>query len=179
MRGFRYGRALAVLVFLAGPRLAAADEDTGAFTGNYIPSEQWTEGAITLPPWPRQDRLLEVPLGLANFPFTVYLDPDTLETGDDGVLRYALVLESRSGVWNASYEGMLCYKGEYRRYAYGSGGDWQLLAGQPWQRVVDDGRNSYRYLLYRDYLCRVAGADPDTGEILRRIRNGRSSYPDD
>jgi hypothetical protein len=127
-----------------------------------------------------EDRLQPLYIDSASFPFTVYVDPETISVGDDGVVRYVLVIVSSSGAWNTSYEGILCRKGEYRRYAYGSGGQWQELPATPWRQVVEDGRDSYRYAVYEDYMCNFAGADLNVRDILARIRNRPGqTYRDD
>lgn len=171
-------RMLAV-VLVCLPAGATAFEDDGWSNDHYIPSEQWKESAVDIPRWPEQDDLLEVSIGRAGFPFRVYTDPESLTIGADGVVRYVLVIVSSSGAWNTSFEGILCKKGEYRRYAYGSGRQWHRLAGSPWQRIFEGGRDVYRYILYRDYLCDAAGANPGVSDILRRIRYNRGSFLDD
>lgn len=171
-------RMLAV-VLVCLPAVAPADEDTGWSSNHYIPPEQWNESAVDVPRWPEQDDLIEVSVDRAGFPFRVYTDPESLTIGDDGVVRYVLVIVSSSGAWNASFEGILCKKGEYRRYAYGSGGQWHRLAGSPWQRIFKGGRDAYRHTLYRDYLCDAVRSNPDVPEIIRRIRYKRGSLLDD
>ena len=167
------------VVLVCLPAVAPADEDYGWSNDHYIPPEQWKESTVDIPRWPEQDDLLEVSAGRAGFPFRVYIDPESLTIGDDGVVRYALVIVSSSGAWNTSFEGILCNKAEYRRYAYGSGRQWHQLDGSPWRRVIEDGRDGYRYTLYEDYLCDMGGPNPDVSEILRRIRYKRDSYPYD
>ena len=167
-----------ILVCLSA--IASADEDEGWSSGrHYIPAEEWKESAVTLPRWPEQDDLLEVSVDRADFPFRVYIDPESLSIGDEGVVRYALVIISSSGAWNATFEGMQCGEGEYRRYAYGSGRQWQQVSGSPWRRIMDGGMDGYRYTLYRDYMCDNAGSNPQVHEILRSIRYNRDSSLDD
>jgi hypothetical protein len=167
------------VVLVCLPAIAAADEDAGWSNDHYIPPEKWKESTVEIPRWPEQDDLLEVSAGRSGFPFRVYTDPESLTIGDDGVVRYVLVIVSSSGAWNTSFEGILCDKGEYRRYAYGSGQQWHQLAGSTWQRIIKDGKDGYRYALYQDYLCNAEGHNPDVSDILRRIRYDRGSILDD
>jgi len=160
------------------PAISPAEEGAGWFD-NYIPPEKWKESAVTVPPWPEQDDLLEIPMDRTDYPFRGYVDSKSLSIGADGVVRYALVIVSSSGTWNASYEGMRCGKEEYRRYAYGTGRQWQQVVGSAWQRILDGGTGRYRKTLYQDYLCNVAGANPDVREIVDRIRYQRGSFQDD
>lgn len=167
-------------VFLAClPAASAGDEDTGWTTDNYVPQEAWEEGQVTIPPWPEKQNLLEVEVDRGGFPFRVFIDSQSLEVGDDGVVRYSLVIISTSGARNASFEGVLCNKREYRRYAYGSADRWHRLAGSQWQRITRGGSDGYRYVLYRHYLCNTAGLNPRVEGILQRIRYPRDVYLDD
>ncbi|MFV1973494.1 MAG: CNP1-like family protein [Thiohalobacterales bacterium] len=166
-----------VLVCLTA--VAFADEDTGWSNNNYVPPREWKESTVDLPRWPEQDDLLEVSIGRGGDPFHYYIDPESISISDDRVVHYVLVIISSAGAWNTSFEGILCSKGEYRRYAYGSGRQWTPLAGSGWQRIIDDGKYSYRDTLYQDYLCDPGGPNPDVSGILRRIRYQRDSFPGD
>ena len=131
---------------------------------------------MELPAWPAGEKLLEVRVDKAMFPFDVYLDPDSLSVGSDHVVRYTLVVVSSSGARNVSFEGIRCNTGEYRRYAYGSGGEWLQTNDTAWKRVLDAGMDGYRNILYRDHMCDPTGYDLQVSEILQRIRYSRGSY---
>jgi hypothetical protein len=93
------------VVLVCQPAVAPADDDDAGWSSDhYVPREQWKESAVEIPRWPEQDDLLEVSMGRAGFPFRVYTDPESLTIGDDGVVRYVLVIVSSSGAWNASFE---------------------------------------------------------------------------
>jgi hypothetical protein len=128
------------------------------------------------PVWPAENKLLEVRVDKAMFPFDVYLDPESLSVGPDHVVRYTLVVVSSSGARNVSFEGIRCDTGEYRRYAYGSGRKWLQMQHSPWQKILDAGRDGYRHVLYRDYMCDPVGYDLEVHEILERVRYSRGSY---
>ena len=163
------------VILVCLPAGVPADEETG-WSHNYVPAEKWKESTVEIPRWPEEDELLEVPIGRAGDPFRYYIDPESLTVSDDRVVRYVLVIISSSGAWNTSFEGILCSKGEYRRYAYGSGGQWHELGESAWRRIVEDGGNDYRDRLYQNYLCNIGGIHPGVREILQRIRYQRDSY---
>lgn len=166
-------------VFLAClPTVSASDDDTGWST-NFIPREAWKEGGVTIPPWPVKQNLLEVAVDRANFPFRVFIDQPSLSIGDDGVVRYTLAIISTSGAQNTFFEGILCNKREYRRYAYGSGDRWHKLADSGWQRITRGGSDGYRYTLYRHYLCDINTINSSVEGILQRIRYPTDDYHDD
>jgi hypothetical protein len=158
-------------VLLAGA--AAAEEEEGWRNDYVTEAPAWKEQEAKLPAWPDPGRLLEVTVNRANFPFRVYIDPDSVSIGDDRVLRYTVVVVSTSGARNISYEGIRCSKRSYRRYAYGAGDEWASLAAEPWRPLLEGGMDGYRYVLYRDYLCDLTNPFQKVEEILRRIRHSR------
>jgi len=158
-----------LLVFFS--RLVSADEESMWRDAPFIEPPAWREETLELPAYPQKDRLLEVPVSLSGYAFRVFIDPNSLSTGGDHVVRYTAVLVSSSDVWNTSYEGLHCGKREYRRYAYGSNGNWFPIEASLWQRVTDAGMDHYRYVLYGNYLCDPVRPDPDVEEILKRIRH--------
>ena len=162
----------AVLPVLAGS-LPREDGPVG-FTPDNLPGDQpWQEQAGELPPYPVQDRLLELDIDTGASPFRYYLDPASLNAGDDRVVRFTSVIVSPSGVWNVTYEGLHCGDRSHRRFAYGSGGQWHLLPETPWQRITGSGTQRYRKVLYEKYMCPTAEAYTDAEHILRRLRAGR------
>jgi hypothetical protein len=167
------GLPILLLALLAGA--AAADEEEG-WRQEYVPeAPAWKEQETELPAWPDAGRQLEVTVNQANFPFRVFIDPESLSIGEDRVLRYTVVVVSASGARNISYEGIRCSKRSYRRYAYGAGDEWVPLAAEPWRPLLEEGMDSYRYVLYRDYLCDPANPYQNTGDVLQRIRYPRGS----
>jgi hypothetical protein len=73
--------------------------------------------------------------------------------GEDGVVRYTVVLVPSSGIWNVSNEGLRCGEKLFRRYAYGIDGDWHPMNNSPWRDVLGSGANRYRRILYERYFC--------------------------
>src|SRR5688572_21235992 len=84
-----------------------------------FPDEKpWAEAEFTLPPYPKPGNLIQfVPALRSSSRF--YIDPDSISTGSDGVVRYTLVVRGAGGAENVSYEGMRCKTLEVRPYAYG------------------------------------------------------------
>lgn len=164
-------RVLVVAFAIAGAALlpgfggwAAADDDEDA-------PKRWQELEIQLPPLPKQD-------GLAGFFVSsatnnrFFVDPSAISVGDDGVVRYTLVVESDAGVRNVSYEGMRCETREKRLYAFGRGdGTWSKSRNDRWERVREATNNRHHAALFQDYFCPggviVRNAD-DARAALRR-----------
>ncbi len=80
--------------------------------------EQWKESEISLPPYPRDENLLAVPL-LATDTLKIYIDRASLSRGPDRVARFSLVVESPSGARSVFYDGLRCETREYKTYAIG------------------------------------------------------------
>ncbi|AOY00987.1 CNP1-like family protein [Jeongeupia sp. USM3] len=108
-------------------------------------------------------------------PFTVnyesrrnsfYIAVDSITVSpDDKLVRYAVAVVPKGGVWNVTYEAMDCSSAQYRVYAYGSGdGQWQDL-NRKWQKVVKANYNAYSGELLDDF-CRFN--DPLAQDDIRK-----------
>ena len=170
-----FGSCLLILIPILCHGASIYDEE-GNWSREYVTeAPAWKEQQAELPAWPDPGRLLEVTVNRANFPFRVYLDPESLSIGEDRVLRYTVVVVSASGARNISFEGIRCGQRSYRRYAYGAGAAWVPLSDEPWRPLLEDGMDSYRYVLYRDYLCDLTNPFQKVEDVLRRIRYSRGA----
>jgi hypothetical protein len=147
--------SVAVLCCIPASTLASDEEDLG-WQQDYIekpvsPPEQ--ELDVALPDYPEKKNLLDLKIATDGMQYTVYLDKPSLVKGDDGVVRYTVILVPPSGVWNVSYEGLRCGEKQYRRFAYGIDGHWQPLNTSPWRNVLGGNANRYRSILYQQYFC--------------------------
>lgn len=140
------------------------------------PGAKWQEGDVSLPDWPQERNLIEIPLDQSDERFTYFLDQASLATGSDGVVRYTLIAESRTGVRNLTFEGIRCTpKGAFRIYAFGQNQAFQVAhAGDDWQAIGTTRTAPARHELWRHYLCvpRLFKPRPHTDQ-LRMLRSGR------
>ena len=177
-------RYLAVLIGLSvlfGGRFAwALEEDV--YGEEALPAfkekKKKPEQAIVLPPYPSADRLITVDLLLRDFPFTLLIDPASLEVDDEGVIRYTAILRSESGAENVVYEGVRCARKQYRRYAYGAQERFHRVGNSKWQYVRGVSQDRYRAALIDGYFCPLPTGDRET-QILRKLRGrnpGRDAY---
>ena len=164
-------RVLCLLAVI--PSVASAyDEESTSGAPKYIDnSVPWQEQESGLPVYPERAHLLEVDAGTDGLQYTVYLDKRSIAIGDDRVVRYTVVLESSTGVWNVSYEGLHCGERKYRRYAYGFDGAWQPLPDSQWSPVRGNGANAYRRVFYERYICDPTDAPGSVAEILNKFRD--------
>jgi hypothetical protein len=129
-------------------------EDAGGLQQNYVEkADVWEEQDVTLPAYPEKKNLMDLGIGTDAMQYTVYLDKPSLVRGEDGVVRYTVVLVPSSGIWNVSNEGLRCGEKLFRRYAYGIDGDWHPMNNSPWRDVLGSGANRYRRILYDRYFC--------------------------
>ena len=115
-------------------------------------SSPWQEDELLLPAYPEEQNLLVLDIAEPKRRFTYMIDSLSLRVGNDGVIRYTLVIESNRGVRNISFEGIRCEEKEYKIYAYGSRkGELKTVRKSKWQRIKL--RPQYRKELYTTHLC--------------------------
>jgi hypothetical protein len=112
----------------------------------------WEESEAQLPAFPSADRLIRFPVTPSNFEF--FIDSASLTVGNDGVVRFALLARSASGVENVTFEGMRCYTGERRTYAFGqSNKSWSKVRASTWRPIGVADRSPQFGTLWNDYFC--------------------------
>jgi hypothetical protein len=166
---FFVSKTLSVIMLCCIPAVAAAldEDDAGGWQQDHVEKpDTWQESDAALPHYPEENNLLDLKIGTDGLQFTVYLDKPSLVVGDDGVVRYTVVLVPPSGVWNVSFEGLHCGEKLYRRYAYGVDGQWQVLKDSPWRAVQGSGANRYRRILYENYFCNPMRPYQSPGEMI-------------
>jgi hypothetical protein len=166
---------IACLAVLTPVSASAYDEWTG---GPRIDAEPdpWKEQAVGLPAYPDGKHYLTVPVQIPGSNLEMFIDEPSLSVGEDGVVRYVMLLRSPSGGENLFYEGIRCMSRQWITYAYGSSaGEWSPLAERGWSPIRDLGVERYRDRLYRYYLCDPAAGIPRREEMLRRMRYGQTN----
>lgn len=133
----------------------------------------WSEGRLSLPPYPREEDLVEFDVDRPQSRFRYFVDGKHLETGEDGVIRFSLVITADSGAWNVSFEGIRCGVRQYKTYAYGSGrGEFKPLKQPKWQKLKRSGPDQHLRDLRGYYLCDENSHTPfSKKEMLHRLGN--------
>lgn len=101
---------------LAGPAAGQkfyGDKKYGEF---YEEEKIWVEQEAKLPDFPKTHNLIEFDAGAATRN-RHYVDGSTLSVGEDGVVRYAVVVRTSGGATNVNYEGIRCSAKERKLYA--------------------------------------------------------------
>ena len=152
LRGLLWCCILLPVVTAAQPR-RDQDEEEGE-------KKSWTELEIKLPPLPKPENLLQFEPSAASGN-RYYIDATSILIGDDGAVRYTLVIRSPSGVDNISYEGIRCDTVEQKYYAFGRrDGTWSPSRSSVWRLIEYKELNRQHGVLYSSYFC------PDGSPIL-------------
>jgi len=121
----------------------------------WIEEQAWQEAEVKLPPYPKDEALVEFQVDRPNDRFRYFLDRDAISVdGGDGVVRYTVVMESDRGARNLAHEGIRCETLEYKIYAYGGkDGQFQPVRHPQWKAIRADSYNRFRRDLYDFYFC--------------------------
>jgi hypothetical protein len=133
----------------------------------------WVEIQAQLPPYPKPENLVQFDAGPASTNLH-YVDAPSLTVGEDGVIRFSLVIKSPSGAMNVSYEGIRCQTAEKRTYAYGRNNNtWLQARASRWVDLENIAQNYAERALYRYFFCPL-GEDmvKDADEAIRALKAG-------
>lgn len=127
--------------------------------GEYYEEEKkWVELEAKFPDYPKAQNLIEFDVGAATSN-RYYVDGSTLSVGEDGVVRYVVVVRTSGGATNVNFEGIRCRAKERKSYAFGrSDSTWGKSRTQEWQPIRP---GSYQAMLFKEYFC------PKNGVILK------------
>ena len=168
-------RVLLLKVFCISWLLGAMQPVFADFEEDYE-AKQWQEVAVQLPPAPQKESLIPFFVSAAT-ENKFFIDGPSLSVGEDGVVRYILVVQTVGGARNVSYEGMRCLTRERRIYASGRlDGGWSKSRNNEWVRIQDAVANRQNAALFLDYFCPGGVIVRNATEARDALRKG--SHPD-
>lgn len=139
---------------------------------NDYEEKAWAEIEVQLPVFPEKANLIPFRVGSRD-DTQFMIDGNSLSVGNDGVLRYTLVVVSSSGAQNISYEGMRCTTAERRSYAFGqSDRTWSKARGNQWVKI-QGGSNNHHVELYTNYFCAIGASIMSAEDARRALRFGK------
>ena len=149
---------------------------------NDRPVEQFKEDEIKLPAFPDSANLVQFEASPASA-HRFYIDSKALSVGADGIVRYTLLMKTRGGATNVSYEGMSCDPAQVKVYATGSaGGKWIRARNPRWMKIERRSFDIHHIVLFTDFFCALKtdkSPDARVEEALELLRNGpRETYRD-
>lgn len=175
-------RTLCTSLMLLGCATVMADSILTDSDRNDIywqPEAPFKEETIPLPETIDLEDLQQFQVGANDPRFQYYIQRGSLQTGDDSVTRFAVVIRSRTGVVNTSYEGFRCGKRLYKVYAYGSGDKLFVMKEPTWQTIPKDHLTDYRAALYDDLVCNLlTGQSNPPDAIFRAMGDNRTLASD-
>lgn len=133
------------------------------------PEDDEPEKPVDLPVYPLEKNLLSVDMDLNLFPYTVFIDETSLTVSEDQVIRYTVVLRSKSGAENIFYEGVRCTQHMMQRVAYGSADRFVRAQNTKWRYIRKSKQDRYIDHLVNEFFCPFPGRDA-RAEILRKLR---------
>ncbi|WP_347248706.1 CNP1-like family protein [Zoogloea sp.] len=135
---------------------------------------EWKEAEVLPPSWPTDGNL--IPLYVSSGTSAqFFVDGRSLTLGNDGVVRFTVVIRAGGGAENVSYEGIRCETAERKLYAIGRGrGEWVSPRNSAWQRISDNTLNRHHAVLFKEFFCLPGSALPTRDEILRSLRGAAS-----
>lgn len=139
----------------------------------------WEELQAQLPPYPKPENLLKFDIG-ANAANNYYLDANSLSVGEDGIVRYTLVIKTSGGATNVSFEGMRCGEHQLRVYAFGHpNSQWSRARDPGWRPIQYRSVNGHHDVLFRDYLCTKTrkSVAVSVKDILATLKGGGPRVP--
>jgi len=100
-----------------------------------------------------------------------------LSIGDDGVVRYILVVKTAGGATNVTFEGIRCDTREQKYYALGQpSGNWTRARNPQWRRIEYQELNRHHGVLFADILCTGNSAErtpaANVSLMVQRLKYG-------
>jgi outer membrane murein-binding lipoprotein Lpp len=162
---------------LAGCSSQPSNKNDGVFTYLLDRKGNWVENKVdTLPPLPQAADLIPFEVS-GNTALTYAVDSKSLTVGDDGVVRFTVVITSPTGARNVIYEGIRCDTYEWRQYA-GLNADhdgWDSSVATSFTRIENGFLNQYQASLYQDYFCSSRTPTGSAQTILENMRYKRTA----
>jgi hypothetical protein len=136
--------------------------------------KSWAELQTQLPAYPKSENLLKFDAG-ANTSNTYYVDGASVSVGDDGVVRYTLMVKTGGGATNVSFEGIRCESRELKVYAFGHpGSEWSRARDPRWRRIEFQEINNHHLTLHREYFCPSRKTIASLKQIMQTLKYGPS-----
>lgn len=132
----------------------------------------WRESEVVFPAVPAREKMHPFFVSAAST-HRYFVDPGSLAVGDDGVVRYVLLVETEAGGRNMSFEGMRCATREKRLYAsLRRDGEWAPARRVSWERIRDIAPARQHAALFLEYFCPGGVIVRNADEARRALRQG-------
>lgn len=161
-----------VLLLIGCVLFIAACASKKVFKDQFDSDKTWVELQAQLPEYPKQFNLIPFDAGPANND-QHYIDATSVQVGEDGVIRYSLVIKSPSGAMNITFEGIRCSVNERKLYALGhDDGNWSHSRNTDWQRLENVSQYDAQRALAKYYFCPQKSIVKTREEALKALKSG-------
>lgn len=162
----------ALTLFAAASALHLNTSQAKADDDDDIP-QGWQESEVVLPAPPKVENFLPFYVSAVT-DNRFFVDGASISVGNDGVVRYTLVVDTANGVRNVSYEGMRCESRERRIYALGRpDGTWSKVRSVRWERVTANATINRQYAaLFVEYFCPIGTPVASANEAITALKKG-------
>ncbi len=132
--------------------------------------KDWSELQAKMPPYPKDEDLIRFEAGSAS-PHHFYIDRNSISIGEDGVVRYTLVIKAAGGATNVSFEGIRCATRERKMYAIGQRDKtWARPRNPQWRFIEYKEVNRQYGVLYSDFFCAGKSTVASAEEAVRLLK---------
>ena len=152
--------------------LLAAACASKEFKDQFDNEKTWAELQTQLPEYPSQNNLLPFDTGPSSND-QHFVDATSIQVGEDGVMRYSLVIKSPSGAMNVTFEGMRCSTNERKLYALGrNDGEWAHSHNADWQHLDNVRQLDAQRELAKYYFCPLKSIVKTRKEAINALKAG-------
>ncbi|MBL0010726.1 MAG: CNP1-like family protein [Nitrosomonas sp.] len=143
-----------------------------AFKDEFESDKPWVEQLAQIPPYPDEKNLMAFDAGAVTTN-QYFVDKTSIKVGEDGVIRFSLVIKSSAGASNVSYEGIRCATSERKLYALGRDDKtWTQPRASEWQKL-DFVRQFYAQReLSKNIFCPNQQIVSTTEEAIQALKAG-------
>lgn len=176
-RAGKYGAACALLLVaslaLAASSIPGSQDKWHQWDIDFDEDKKaWKEIEARMPPAPRPEDLAPFEASGAS-PHRFFIDTRSLSIGEDGVVRYTLVVKTAGGATNTTFEGMHCELRQQKYYAVGQpNGSWARARNPQWRRIEQRDLNNHHRVLYADFLCDGKTPVASVREMVQTLKYG-------
>jgi CNP1-like family len=142
------------------------------FKDEFDNEKTWVELQAQLPEYPIQDNLIPFDPGPSNND-QHFIDATSIQVGEDGVIRYSLIIKSPTGAMNVTFDGMRCSTNEIKLYALGrNDGEWAHSRNADWQRLENVRQLDAQRALAKYYFCPLKVIVKTREEAINALKAG-------
>lgn len=134
----------------------------------------WKEIEAKIPAYPRPENLVAFEAAKTSG-HRFFVDSQSLSLGEDGVVRYVLVIKTAGGATNVTFEDIRCDMRQQKYYAIGqAGGGWTRARNPQWRRIGAQ-EQSQHGALHDEYFCTEGNQAATPQRVIQRLKHGDSA----